>query len=196
MTIGLIVLAKSDDELSRFSLAHVARSTSELVLLSNAEKHLGGLGQIANRYFNAFRSTIVGIAHADTFFGPGSLEAFAECANKGAVCGIVGRGLDGPYVWSRQVRNPETVSTLDSCAVFMRKDNQLTFDEVLFDDFHCCVEDLCLQAHQRQIPVLIPPSNATHDAKLASRPKDWITNYHKYRARLEIKWKTTKFSTT
>ena len=64
----------------------------------------------------------------------------------GAV-GIVGRAWEGDYVWGHEIDTPEAVCTLDSSFLLTRTDLGLTFDDSRFDEFHCFVEDYCLQCH-------------------------------------------------
>ena len=93
----------------------------------------------------------------------------------------------------RRVRWP--VSCLDGCSVFFHRDLGLRFDEATFDGFHCHVEDLCLQAHARGIPVVVPSLKADH----VGRNKDmvtWMADYRKYKERLTEKWKGIVFATT
>ena len=45
--------------------------------------------------------------------------------------------------------------------MFFRRDSGLWFDAVNFDGFHMHVEDLCMQAHAKGIPVLVPPASAS-----------------------------------
>jgi hypothetical protein len=139
---------------------------------------------------------ILGLCHADCTFGPGALESFAACAAAGKVCGIVGIDCDRNYRWSNGgERGPGLVSTLDSCCVFMRADLGLRFDETTFDGLHCHVEDLCLQAAARGIPVVVPAADASHVGASTFNP-EWQAEYRVYRERLARKWEGTRFETT
>ena len=121
------------------------------------------LSHIANLALDLCQSDVFGLCHCDVAFGDGALEAFTVAAMSGAVCGIVGIDLKGMYHcsyndgrddwWAGALTagGPGRVSTLDSMAVFFRKDLGLRFDEKTFDGFHCHVEDLCLQAAARGI---------------------------------------------
>ena len=207
--LTLVVVASSPEDARRFDWTHV--NAAETVLVINYSK--AALSRIGNaELFQA--AGIFGLCHADVIFGPGALDAFAKCAGAGAVCGVVGMNPDlkegGPganpgatrhnqrwgEVWAYQ--NPGRVSTLDSAAVFFRRDSGLRFDTMNFDGMHCHVEDLCLQAHAKGIPVVVPAADATHigNPGLQSWDDWWHSDYRKYRQRLEEKWAGVRFGTT
>ena len=164
------------------------------------------LSYIGNMALELCQSQVFGLCHADVAFGSGALEAFTECAMSGHVCGIVGIDKQGIYRcsyndgrddwWTGTVTTggPGPVSTLDSMAIFFRRDLGLRFDEATFDGFHCHVEDLCLQAATRGIPVTVPAADARHLDHEQSR--EWLVDYRRYRAKLAEKWSGTEFRTT
>jgi metal-sulfur cluster biosynthetic enzyme len=78
--------------------------------------------------------------------------------------------------------------------VFFRRDIGLRFDESTFTSFHCHVEDLCMQAKQRGMPVIVPFADATHASEMPSPA--WRADYMTYRARLASKWRGFRFVTT
>lgn len=217
--LTLVVVASSPEDARRFDWTHC--NAAETVLVINYPK--AALSQIANRFHGfhdpLFRRPfwercIFGLCHADVIFGPGALDALAKCAGAGAVCGVVGmnpdlkEGAPGANpganrqnqrwgeVWAYQ--NPGRVSTLDSAAVFFRRDSGLRFDAMNFDGMHCHVEDLCLQAHAKGIPVVVPAADATHigNPGLQSWDDWWHSDYRKYRQRLGEKWAGVRFGTT
>ena len=164
------------------------------------------LSKIANWYLDLSVAPVFGLCHADACFGPGALEAFTAEAMRGAVCGIVGVDLAGVYHcsynsdrdrwWKGDMRiaEPGQVSTLDCMAVFFRRDLGLRFDEDIFDGLHCHVEDLCLQAHARGIPVTVPAADAHH--RNHKQAPEFLADYRKYRSRLAQKWAEVEFRTT
>lgn len=167
---------------------------SELTLWTNdLQGRPYPLSKIGNLILDRQVGTVIGICHADTSFGPGALETFAEAALDGSVVGIVGVDLQRVYHWSKD--NPGQVSTLDSCSVFFRRDLGLRFDEQTFDGLHCHVEDLCLQAQAKRIPVIVPAAQASHIGQSTDNPQ-WQGDYAKYRARLAMKWRGVRFETT
>ena len=164
------------------------------------------LASIGNSFLDRYYPIqVFGLVHADCSFGPGSLEAFYECAMAGNVCGIAGRDPGKGNRWCCNTEEktgdvvaslrPGPVSTLDSCAVFFRRDLGLRFDEVTFDGFHCHVEDLCLQAHAKGIPVVVPEADASHRGD-STFDSEWQRQYRIYRGRLAYKWKGVAFETT
>ena len=195
----LVVVGKDTAAVNAFVMPALSSFDTHVYIISN---NTGTpLSKISNECleFDNFRpSAVFGLCHADVVFGPDALEDFTAEAMRGAVCGIVGVDLAGCY---RCCYSPETpfcgpgpVSTLDGMAVFFRRDLGLRFDEQTFDGFHCHVEDLCLQAHKRGIPVTVPAADAHH--RNHGQSQAWLVDYRKYRRRLAEKWKGTEFRTT
>lgn len=193
VTLALTVVAKNAGELESFVQSHtmVLHAVDELLLVSNPGKRFGGLAKIGNRALGATRSTVFGLIHADTAYGPGALDVFKNQVMKGVVSGIVGRPMDGRYVWARHTRG-EHVSCLDGCSIFFRRSFGLSFDEKTFDDFHCVVEDVALSARSRGIPLLIPKADADHKGSTLGKT-EWVKNYHRYVQKLHTKYPKLDF---
>jgi hypothetical protein len=190
MQLTLLAIGKSETSLGRFDLANIG--DAELVLIANTKNE--PLSTIANRHLSQSRD-VFGLCHANAWFGPGSLEIFIKTAMEGKVCGIVGRAIDGVYHWCHT--NPGTVSTLDGCSIFLPVSCKLRFDDVLFNGFHCHVEDMCLQARKSGMETIVPEANATHlDSDPNEHDENWGQDYWRYRALLGNKWKGTPFFTT
>jgi hypothetical protein len=201
--LTIAVVGKNAEELCAFSTLDTEMAVV-IARLANTDGE--SLASIGNRFLDAAWTPVFGLLHADVHLGSGALEIFTAVALQGFVTGIVGIDLDRHYRWCHgkelQVLPngaiedvPGPVSTLDSCAVFFRRESGLRFDERLFDGFHCHVEDLCLQAQARGIPVMVPPAEATH-AALSTLDLDWQAQYKVYRRRLDLKWRGVKFETT
>lgn len=184
----LVVVGKDRAALASFDPAWALGA--KLTLWPNLEGR--SLASIGNEVLGATQETVVGLVHADTWFGPGAIDAFGAAADRGVVCGIAGRSLDGTYRWCGQ--NPGEVSTLDCCAVFLRKDLGLRFDEQLCRSVHFHAEDLCLQARQRRITIEVPKARAGHYGigLRAGCPK----GYMEAREVFERKWAGFKYRTT
>lgn len=191
-TLTLVVVGKNADQVRGFKLDNVIGHVDELVVIDNREMRYGGQGIIGNRYLDSCRSDVLGLVHADTEFGPESLRIFAKQAAENTLAGIVGRSLEGAYIWSKQGGK---VSTLDGCSVFLRPNLGLRFDPVIFDGFHLCVEDLCLQAVARDIQVIVPVANASHIGLSTFEPH-WQKQYRVYQARFKEKWQGVRYATT
>jgi hypothetical protein len=197
-TIKLVVVGKDHADTGAFRLEHVLSVVDELVLIANPGARFGGLGSIGNReLYLPGRCDVVGIVHADVEFGAGMIEALATAAvDRRALTGIVGATRQG-NVWCYQVVEPVPVDTLDCCSVFipLAPARGLVFDVQNFDGFHCCVEDLSLQAPSRGLQVLVVPGVAKHAGQLwyeSSWRKEWL----EYRVRLQAKWASVPFFTT
>jgi hypothetical protein len=192
----LVVVAKSHEELLGFPQDSVLGVVDELVLLANPGARYGGPGHIGNHALESSRCDVVGLVHADTSFGVGTLRSFAEAASGGAVVGLVGRAIDGAYIWSRDVIEPAAVSTLDSSSVFIPRRSGLRFDTETFGGFHCCVEDICLSAQKAGMRVLVPPGPANHTGTNWPGNQQWMADYGVARATLARKWAGVEFHTT
>jgi hypothetical protein len=195
--LTLLVVGYDEANMRRFDLTHCG--AAETLLVINYRNI--GLAALANFYLRNISREIFGICHADSYFGPGALDKFCEVAGQGAVCGLVGFSLNAVheeqkgYVWSRI--NPQPVDTLDSASCFFPISSGLRFDAQTFDGFHCHVEDLCLQAHALEIPVIVPPADASHGG---GPNQDWLDQWHEdyrgYKRKLLGKWPNVRFGTT
>jgi hypothetical protein len=199
--LTLVVVGGSYDDIRRFNLNNVV--AHEIVLLTNARAQFGGYGAVGNHYLEHGRGDVLGLIHADTVLSPKVSRELVVSALMGCVAGIVGKTLDGRYVWSKDVA-PETVeyvSTLDSCSMFVRRSAGIHFDTKTFDSFHCCVEDFCLQAAIVGRPIVVPSGPAGHVGdrwKQRNTPegRDWLDKYADYREKLTRKWHGVDFQTT
>jgi hypothetical protein len=180
--LTLVVVGKDWPSLRAFRLDFYAHDT---VFVDNEPPQ--SLASIGNRYLNHMRTGVLGLVHADCVFGPGAIEVFERTASEEKVCGIVGVTEQGAYQWAGRIHAPAPVLTMDSCSVFFRKDLGLRFDEELFDSFHCHVEDLCMQAHAKGIPVVVPNCDAGHTG-VSYNNGPWRAQYQIYRDRLTTKW--------
>ena len=229
--LTLVVVAKNEEDMRKFNKAHVD-ICDPLVLFVNVKR--SPLAQIANVALDSTMkhrgrgNRVFGLCHADMEFGPGSLQAFYDCAIQGAVCGACGRNMifadafvgpgDSSYVWSKDWGRPTDrqkaagypaypvpdwvrvdefgaahmkpcpVSTLDSSCIFFPTNLALRFDEQTFDGFHLHGEDICLQAHAKGIPVLVPAANAWHACPDVNGP-NWGAERDRYKLKLDAKWK-------
>ncbi len=194
-SVAVLVLGKSEEEVEQFKTRSPdALSEARFVFVANPGKKLGGYATIANAFLDECTEDVVGVVHADTGFGPGAIRGLVHAAldHGGQLVGIVGRAnpcADDPdpwksYVWG--VGGGGAVSTLDSCSVFFPRALALRFDGATFDDFHCVVEDLCLQARARGIGSFVPPVQAGHIG--GSGSDVWATAFNLYRDKLFKKW--------
>ena len=220
--LTLCVVAANLEDLQAFNTRYISVEpgfTVGMVPIANLDHE--SLASIGNRYRMCNDSPVFGLCHADMEFGPGSLQAFYDCAMTGAVCGACGRSFsycdasqgypgDTSYVWSkdwghpneRQLRNgypanptgPCAVSTLDSSCIFFPTNLGLGFDAATFDGFHCHGEDLCLQAQSRGIPVVVPAANAWHASPDKNGP-NWGKERDVYLHKMKAKWPHIPFVT-
>lgn len=191
--LTLVVVAKNAEDMRNFSQEYV--SPGEAILVINTDHR--PLSVIGNHYLAAARGSVFGMVHADVLFGAGALEILCATAEAGAVCGVVGFNpmFQYPESYIHANKNPNSVSTLDSASVFFRRDIGIKFDSQTFDGFHLHVEDLCLQAGQRGIPVVVPAADCFHNAADVNG-KQWHDDWKVYRRRLDQKWPGVFFGVT
>lgn len=192
-TIAMLVIGKSDEEIEGFkSGSPHAAEEARMVYVSNPGRKHGATAVIANPFIDNATEDVLAVVHADTTFAPGSIKAFAAAAvDNNCVTGIVGRidpkrGFDGNmgYIWCGGPGG--IVSTLDSCSVFFRRSWGLRFDGATFDDFHCVVEDICLQARKKGIRAMVPQIQASHVG--TATESGWNDNFWRYRDKLFKKY--------
>lgn len=196
-SISVLVLARTEAELTDFVRRNPSTEREvSLVKLANPDKRHGSYAVVANRFIAERSEDIVGIIHCDTTFGEGVLRDMAIAARDegGQITGMVGRALNHGYVWSRD--GGGLVSTLDCCAIFFPRAFGFRFDEATFDDFHCMVEDLSLQAAACGIRTYVPSTGLSdhHGWGVWFDPK-WGSNHGVYRRRLAAKWPKRRFIT-
>jgi cephalosporin hydroxylase len=194
-TLCLVVCGSSHEKIAEFLTRNptAIAEVDELVLLVTTDGRFGGLAAIGNRYILETQCDVLGLVHADTVFRPGALRTFAETADDGLICGLVGRSLDGRYVWSKD--GGGDVSTLDGCSIFLQP--CFKFDEETFPSWHCVVEDLCLQAEAGGLRVVVPSAQAEHlSDNWNTNHDEWMRQYWPYRQKLAEKWKHLRFETT
>lgn len=184
-TVAIMVIGKSEEEIEWFKQnSPRANEEARMVYVANPGRRYGATAVIANPFLETATEDVVAVVHADTSFAPGAIGVFAQVAiDNDCLTGIVGRAKAHPgaanmgYTWCTS--DGGYVSTLDSCSVFFRRNLGLRFDGRTFDDFHCVVEDLCLQARLRGIRSFVPKAEAGHIGT-ATEPT-WNHNFWRYR---------------
>lgn len=190
LDLCLLVIGQNQAECEEFDRASV---DCEVQLVTNEDDR--PMATVANEYLDKCDRAVFGLIHPDVSFGPGGLQAFFESALAGNVCGIVGRDMRGAYRWCYE--HPGPVSTLDDCSVFFRRDSGLWFDEETCNTFYAYVPDLCLQAHARGIPVIVPTAQAKHTGKrFFTEHEVRRIGWDETLARVKAKWAGTEFQTT
>jgi hypothetical protein len=180
--LTLVVVGADSRSLLAFELQHI--TPRDLIMTANGRD--ASLAAIGNHHLEHARTPVVGLVHADCVFREGALDALTRAAMDGAVCGVVGISREGRQRWACGGTDGP-VATLDSCSVFLRRDLGLRFDVETFDGLHCHVEDVCMQAHARNIPVLVPAANCWHIGR-SGNAAAWRDEYRPFRARLAQKW--------
>lgn len=169
----------------------------QALLLENADNRLTtNLASLYNILLRIDGPALRAFVHPDVSFGPDLVDRLtsavaeleAAAARWGAI-GIVGRAWEGDYVWCHELEAPAPVCTLDSCFLLTRTDLGLGFDAERFDQFHCFVEDYCLQCHAEGLGVWVVPATATHASATYSRLGSRWGGYDRYRRRLDRKWR-------
>lgn len=117
-----------------------------------------------------------------------AIETLSRSGKKWGALGIVGRSWEGDYLWCHHVSEPTPVCTLDSCSLIISRSNGLSFDDKRFNEFHCYVEDYCLQCHDKGLGVFVVPTVARHGSATKNvRGSAW-GKYRRYYWTLRLKW--------
>lgn len=188
--LTLVVIAKDQRSLDSLDRTHIHCKMIEVL-----NPHSKPLAYLANQKLRLCETLVFGLSHADVQYNEGALEAFTEEALRGSVCGLVGAHWDKRYrCCSDLPKEPEVASTLDGMGIFFRTDLGLSFDELTFNGMHCHVEDLCLQATKKNIPITVPAANAHHITH--NQGPNWLKDYWVFRRKLTQKWLGMDFVTT
>ena len=170
---------------------------TQTLLLSNADNalttNLASLYNVLLRLDGPVRRAFV---HPDVSFDSDLVARLSAAIDDleaagapwGAI-GIVGRSWEGAYVWGHEIDAPRPVCTLDSCFVLTRTDLGLAFDATRFDQFHCFVEDYCLQCHAEGRGVWVVPAAAWHASATYNELGSRWGGYDRYRKQLDKKWR-------
>jgi len=193
LDLCLVVVGQDRYECRSFDRTHV---DCELHLVANQNR---STASIANGMLAKSNCAVFGLVHPDVRFGPGATRVFYNTALAGSVCGVVGKNPEFPYPenYVHCSRNPGPVVVLDDCSVFFRKDSGLTFDAKTFTAWSAYVPDLCLQARERKIPIVVPLADAKH------KGTRYFTDYKVHNAhweeqvsKLRAKWPGVDVATT
>lgn len=209
-TIAAVVVAGSKSSLDDFrsKFAPSIADADECVEIVNSDYRFGSLAEIGNRMKQTLRSDVICMMHADVSLGEGYLRRLgSRVFETRGVAGLVGLTWSGRFLWAGERTidwmpsefqstwpngGAYPISTLDPCCVVFRRDTPLSFDEATFDRAHLFVEDFCMQAHQRDLPVEIVDGAAGHLGSMAREPESnmaWIKEYNHYAARFSKKWR-------
>jgi hypothetical protein len=182
--LRLVIVARKGESRNPADVLFKIPSFVNVIWHENAE--LYSMAAIGNHYLQDCPD-VFGIVHADTTFHHYAIDTFWRVARLGYVTGMVGIDRHKGYIWSKAIPSITFVETLDCCSVFFRADMGLRFDDKTFDGFHCYVEDLCMQAHARKIPVVVPPAEASHHED-STNDSVWRGEYFRYKDKLLAKW--------
>lgn len=150
---------------------------------------------MACKYNDAMSGAMSGniaFCHPDVEF---SKEAFdnalgllAESDDVGIV-GFVGVDEGGDEIWGDRISAPQDAASLDSCFLMTERRSGMKFDEETFDGLHLYAEDLCYQARDKGLRVVVVPAPGFkhHSATWKKQGPCW-GQYPDYKDRLRDKW--------
>ncbi len=179
------------------SLDGLTEPVQRLLLLNEGNGLTTNLASLYNVLLRIDGPPLKAFVHPDVSFDPdfvtrlaAGIEAIEEAGGHWGAIGIVGRAWEGgDYVWCYEIDEPRPVCTLDCCFMLTRTALGLEFDAKRFDQFHCFVEDYCLQCHAAEYGVWVVPAVATHANATFSRLGARWGGYDGYRKRLDRKWR-------
>jgi len=154
-----------------------------------------------NKLLSRCKTKYLILTHQDISFSKNLLDNIDKTieelsGNFGALC-LVGVDSLGQYFWSDD-KIPHEVSTCDGCFVVINTENNLKFDEDIFDDYHLYVEDFCCQLSLigEKIYTILTTSNVNynkdsyilhHGSTVSERGFFW-GEYTKYKEKFKNKW--------
>jgi hypothetical protein len=197
LTVGVVFNdEKVLDEYLRPSIA-AARGTIRAVELDNVGNAVTtNIASLYNVLLAVAGPDVVALLHPDIAFDANFVEdvyrTVATLERRGqswGALGIVGRSWTGEYVWCHEVEEPVRVCSLDSCSLITRRSLGIRFDQKRFDEFHCYVEDYCLESQAHGHDVFVLPAHARHGSATKSVKGSQWGKYKRYRRRLGWKWR-------
>jgi len=177
------------------SLESVELPISRYILDNVGNKVTNNIASLYNMFLRLEGPDLCAFLHPDVSFEKTFFDDIFLTLNHlnhlnipwGAI-GIVGRTWDGSYVWCHDVDEPTPVCTLDCCSLITARSKGLMFDYKRFNEFHCYVEDYCLQCHSKNLGVFVFPTSAHHgSATKKVRGSAW-GRYAFYWWLLKFKW--------
>lgn len=188
--VRLVVIGKDAEALAGFSLKNVLPDVEEVVLVANLSRR--SYASIVNEHLLNLAPQVLGVVHADTAFGRGAVGRMVyETLNVDTptISGLVGRKLDGTYIWAKKIEATTEVSVLDGCSIFIPCGWHTVplLDGTVFDGLHLSVEDYCLRLRQLGFRIVVPPVAADHRGDSTLDPA-WQNQYRYYRNRFDRRW--------
>ena len=165
-----------------------------------------------NKLVSMAKTPYIILTHQDVSFSSDLLEridlTMAALKDNFGALGMVGVDKNHQYHWSNSDRIYE-LDTADCCFLVIRTDNDIKFDEDIFNEYHLYVEDYCAQLSRlknQKIYTIGTNSKESdpndiyqlgnaflnhHSCTVSSRGFCW-GRYHEFRQKLENKWPLIK----
>lgn len=179
----------------RPSLKGLRVPVSTLELDNTANVVTTNIASLYNMFLRMSGPDRIAFLHPDVSFADTFVEdvgrAIADVEVQGrrwGAMGIVGRSWQGDYVWCHDVDAPTPVCCLDACSLITNRKLGIRFDQRWFNEFHCYVEDYCLQCHDRDLGVYVFPARAAHGSSTKTVKGAQWGKYRIYRRMLALKW--------
>jgi hypothetical protein len=196
--ITISVVYNDEEVLKKYlhpSLSKLQTPVSTIELNNEGNLVTTNIASLYNTFLQLSGPDLIAFLHPDVSFEHTfvddvrrAIEHIEKEGNRWGAMGIVGRNWRGEYVWCHQIDEPTLVCCLDSCSLITNRKLGMRFDQRWFNEFHCYVEDYCLQCHDRRLGVYVFPARAAHGSATKSVKGSQWGRYRIYRKMLAIKW--------
>jgi len=179
-TIGYI--NHSSDDYEKYlepSLRELNENEYEIISFTNKNNPARTYNQIIEHSKNKY----IILLHQDVIFPPTFLDSIKKTIEAHPDFGVLGLvGFDefanlNRFTLHSTPNQTHKVDFFDSCCIVINKENNIKFDDVIFDDFHLYVEDYCMQAKEKGLSnyTILADYNKNDDCKI----KHFGTTYFK-----------------
>ena len=134
--------------------------------------------------------------HPDVTFGPdlvarlsSAIDDLEAAGSPWGAIGIVGRAWEGEYVWGHETDAPQPGLHARQLLRAHADRPRARVRRERFDQFHCFVEDYCLQCHAAGRGVWVVPVAAWHASATYNELGSRWGGYDRYRKQLDKKWR-------
>lgn len=179
------------------------RAEFEIIHLSSKDNMPGNN---YNRMLEMSKNKYVLFVHEDTTFSPDFIEKINEAISIRPDFGVMGTvgNYENNIEWAKDGMMME-VKTVDCCCLLVNKEHNIKFDSDTFDEYHCYVDDVCLQTVNKGFKNYTIPINAFeaqkedvyskdgsyfrhHSATVSKLGYCW-GRYNEYLQKMNEKWK-------
>ena len=95
------------------------------------------------------------LVHQDITFTPNILSDIHDTIRELPVFGAIGYvGANSNGITYSEKDRIKVLDTIDACFIVLNMNNNLLFDDVVFNDYHLYVEDYCARLNKEGLPII------------------------------------------